>query len=72
MGSKYKGERYRILRFYFEDRPPTKIVDRGLTLEEAQKHCCDEETSSSTCKGEDGLNETEKFGKWFDGYEEEK
>jgi hypothetical protein len=40
----------------------------GLTLEEAQEHCGDSETSSSTCSDE--MNEAVP-GVWFDGYREE-
>jgi len=44
---------YNIVRFKFKGR--SRIIKRGLTLEEAQEHCRNPETSG------DG---------WFDGYEE--
>lgn len=47
---------YKIVRFYFEDRPADVIV-RGLTLEQAQTHC--------------RRADTREAGVWFDGYEEE-
>lgn len=46
---------YKILRFYADDRP-TKVVNTGFTLKQAQAHCNDEAT-----QGKD----------WFDGYTEE-
>lgn len=45
---------YKIIRFY-QDKG-SKIIKRGLTLEQAQKHC-----SSPYTKGEG----------WFDGYSQE-
>jgi len=39
-------------------------MKRGLTLEEAQEHCRNPETSGSTC------SDLSKRGQWFDGYEE--
>jgi len=44
---------YNIVRFF--QNKESKIIKRGLTLEEAQKHCNDPKTS-----GKD----------WFDGYQE--
>ena len=43
----------------------------GLTLEEAQAHCNDPETSSSTCTKSAGRKRTKTYGPWFDGYEKE-
>lgn len=59
---------YRIVRMYFNDDQPSREIDNGLTLEEAQAHCRDPETSSRTCS--DGAEEAER-GPWFDGFEEE-
>lgn len=61
---------YRIYRFYFHDHE-TEVIKEGLTLEEAQKHCRDPETSSSTCKEPENVKRTQKKGPWFDGYQEE-
>ncbi len=47
---------YKIVRFYSTERP-SRIVKRGLTLEEAQAHCRDPETRVE--------------GQWFDGYDKE-
>ena len=65
---------YKIIRSFLnswmgEGRPQT--IKTGLTLEEAQAHCKDPETSSSTCTSDVGKRRTERMGPWFDGYEEE-
>ncbi len=61
---------YRIVRLH-KDSPERLEVLRGLTLEEAQEHCSDPETSSSTCEGERAKKYTKRHGDWFDAYEEE-
>jgi len=62
-------ETYKIVRNYF--RGNARVVKRGLTLDEAQKHCKDKETSSSTCTKRAGIKRTESRGPWFDGYTNE-
>jgi hypothetical protein len=62
---------YKIVRMFFNDDWITETIKTDLTLEEAQSHCQDPETSSSTCEGITGIERTDRFGKWFDGYEEE-
>lgn len=61
---------YKIIRFH-RDEERRVVMYRGLSLEEAQEHCKDPETSSSTCTDVDCLVYTELHGPWFDGYEEE-
>jgi hypothetical protein len=61
---------YRIVRMY-KDTYKTLTVARGLTLEEAQEHCKDPETSSRTAKLPHNVRRTKRCGPWFDGYEEE-
>jgi hypothetical protein len=62
---------YTIVRFY-KDHPTLRrrVIQRGLTLEQAQAHCKDPETSSSTAKGSWARRRTRLYGAWFDGYEE--
>ena len=60
---------YEIIRFYFKGG--NRIIKRGLTLEEAQEHCKNPETSSSTCKSASSKRITKRNGPWFDGYQEE-
>ena len=59
---------YRIVRFYLKKRPPRTLM-RGLTLEQAQAHCNDPQSSYKTAVGKDAY--TRKVGPWFDGYTEE-
>ena len=60
---------YRVIRFYY-NRPGYRrtIIDR-CTLAEAQAHCNDPETSSSTATGKSQRARTRAVGPWFDGYE---
>lgn len=62
--------RYRIVRHYFKGRKRT--INTGLTLEQAQAHCQNEETSSSTARTAKARAITRKHGPWFDGYELER
>lgn len=62
---------YRVVRFYYNAGINRRIIDTGLTLAQAQAHCQDPETSSSTATGKVGRARTRKVGAWFDGYEEE-
>lgn len=61
------SERYKIVRGYF--RGGRRVIERGLTLEQAQEHCKDPETSSRTCTKSAGKTRTRRMGPWFDGYE---
>lgn len=63
-------EKYKIVRFYF--RGGKRVINRGLTLEQAQTHCEDPETSSSTCRKSVNKTRTRRMGEWFDGYTKEK
>ena len=49
-------ETYKIIRFFKDDNIPNEIIREGLTLQEAQEHCQDEETHGEA---------------FFDGYEQE-
>ena len=61
---------YKIVRhFYNSNRKVT--IKTGLTEEQAQAHCRDPETSSSTCKKAVNLCRTARSGPWFDGYTKE-
>ncbi len=61
---------YKIVRMFQDRYHPRRTIKTGLTLEEAQKHCQDPETSSRTCTKAAGKARTKRCGPWFDGYEE--
>ncbi len=60
---------YKIVRHYFASERQT--IKSGLTLEEAQAHCNDLETSSATCTTPQSIQITERNGSWFDSYEKD-
>ena len=62
---------YRIERCHQRDSIPRKTMQEGLTLEEAQDHCNDPESSSKTATGKSAVAYTEQHGPWFDAYYEE-
>lgn len=60
---------YKVIRHFFNSNRKVTVAT-GLTLEQAQAHCRDPETSSSTCTKAAGKRRTKLYGKWFDGYTE--
>ena len=58
---------YKIVRMFF--RGGNRIIARRLTLDEAQAHCRNPETSSRTAKSAAARRRTDRLGPWFDGYE---
>lgn len=66
---------YKIVRHFFNGGSQgsgsyTRTIKTGLTLEEAQAHCKDPETSSRTATKSKARQRTRQRGPWFDGYEE--
>ena len=59
---------YKIVRQYQSDHTRSRTITTGLTLEQAQAHCSDPETSSSTCTKSDRKRITKRNGPWFDSY----
>lgn len=65
---------YKIVRMYLKMpanpnahlHTKRRTIATGLTLEQAQKHCNDPETSSSTCTN----NRVRGGWDWFDSYTE--
>lgn len=57
---------YKIVRTYLKGGRRT--IATGLTLEQAQAHCRDPETSSRTCKKPHNVRRTREIGPWFDCY----
>lgn len=60
---------YKIIRHYFKGG--SRVLKRGVSLEEAQAHCRDPETSSQTCKKPHNVRRTRDMGPWFDSYQHE-
>lgn len=63
---------YKIVRMYFDSNRKTRTIVTGLSLEEAQAHCKDPETSATTARSAEGKRRTKRCGPWFDGYERER
>lgn len=59
--------RYKIVRVY-GNSPRKTTLKRNLSLEEAQAHCSDPETSWRTCTTSEGRRRTRNYGTWFDCY----
>lgn len=57
---------YKIVRHFLKREKET--LKTGLTLEEAQAHCEDPETSSKTAVSVEADKLTREAGSWFDGY----
>lgn len=65
------SDKYKIRRVYFGRPHSARTIKTGLTLEQAQAHCNDPETSSSTCTTAKARRITRRNGSWFDGWTEE-
>jgi hypothetical protein len=63
-------ETYKIVRMF--QRGGRRTIKTGLTLDQAQAHCRDPETSSRTATSYNARERTERLGPWFDGYDREK
>jgi hypothetical protein len=64
-------KRYKVQRLYKDWPGHRRTILTGLTLQQAQTHCSDPETSSSTCVSATGKRRTRQMGPWFDSYTEE-
>ena len=60
---------YKVVRFYENAGIRRRVMAEYLTLEQAQTHCQDPETSSSTCTKPANVRRTRTLGRWFDAYE---
>jgi hypothetical protein len=61
------SQTFKIVRHY-QRSYGRKVVQRGLTLAEAQAHCSSPESSSRKCTNAAGRKRTRLKGEWFDGY----
>lgn len=57
---------YKVVRYFYNGRK--RILKHGLTEAEAQAHCRDPETSSTTATSAKAKRRTQRYGPWFDGY----
>lgn len=62
------ADTYKIVRMHFRTSR-RRTIETGLTELEAQEHCANPQTSSSTAVGKGAY--TRRVGPWFDGYEKE-
>lgn len=62
---------YSIIRYYENPDLGPELVTTGLTLDQAQAHCNNPETSSETATGDIARRRTAEYGRWFDGYTRE-
>lgn len=62
---------YEVVRFYQDDARGEVILVTGVTLEEAQAHCNDPETSYMTATAPNAVRRMRMHGPWFDGYRAE-
>lgn len=67
----WKPATYRIVRHFFAGRVQRRGLPSGLSLEQAQAHCQDLNTSSTTAWKTSAIQRTKRYGAWFDGYEQE-
>lgn len=63
-------QKYKVVRHFFYSLRK-RTIRTGLSLEQAQAHCNDPETSSSTCTKSEGKRRTRRYGPWFDSYTKE-
>lgn len=61
---------YKIVRLFRRDGAHKRTIATGLTLEEAQAHCKNPETSSRKATTTKAQRYTRTHGAWFDSYEE--
>lgn len=69
LGESMTVQKYKIVRFY--QHKTRRTINTGLTLEQAQEHCNNPETSWQTCRLARNKKRTRLCGAWFDAYEKE-
>ena len=61
---------FKVVRVYRDRSGYRRTIVERCSLEEAQRHCSDPETSSSTATTTNAKRRTRRMGPWFDCYEE--
>ena len=64
-------EYYNVYRRYFKQPGSKRLILAHVHIADAQAHCNNPETSSSTCKSSGCKLRTKHMGPWFDSYEKE-
>lgn len=64
-------QRYTIVRLFQRSDLSADVIRTGVTLKQAQAHCQDPQTSSSTATNPTATARTAKYGAWFDAYRAE-
>jgi hypothetical protein len=59
---------YKIVRCFADRNKHNVVLKTGLTLEQAQAHCNDPETSSTAATNRAAVRRTRDHGAWFDAY----
>lgn len=59
---------YKIVRFYERREQQDVRGMSGLSLERAQEHCSDPQSSWKTATGYKARSRTKKYGPWFEGF----
>ena len=63
--------KYKIVRQFFNTNRKL-TVKTNVSLKEAQAHCHNPQTSSTTCTDKNGKERTKRYGRWFDQFTEQR
>lgn len=61
---------YDVRCYFKDDHTPSRIVETGLSREQAEAICQDPDNNSKTTTTSEGKAVTRKYGEWFFGFTE--